>query len=388
MSEIIVVVIAAVAFGIWAYLLGLRGAFWLGSQRDDRSPVRPAAWPSVGVIIPARNEADCIDKTIDSLLRQDYPGEWSVILVDDSSTDATAAVAAAAAAARGQAGRLTVVAGQALPVGWTGKLWALQQGIALAEAAPHHPDYLLLTDADIVYGPGMLGNLVARAEAEGLVLTSLMVKLRCESLAERFHIPAFIFFFQMLYPFSFVNRADRAEAAAAGGCMLVRADALRQAGGIEAIRTALIDDCTLAAKLKARGPIWLGLTDRVHSIRPYPAFDDIRRMVARSAYAQLRYSPLLLAGTTLGMALTYFAPPLLALFGSGIARTLGIAAWGMMAVAFQPTLRFYRLSPLWGVGLPVIAFLYMLYTLDSAYQYMRGRGGSWKGRAQANLSGQ
>jgi len=388
MSEIVVVVIAVVVFAIWAYLLGLRGAFWLGSQRDDRRPARPAAWPSIAIVIPARNEADCIDKTIDSLLRQDYPGEWSVILVDDSSTDATATVAAAAAAARGQAARLTVVAGEALPAGWTGKLWALKQGIAVAEAKPRRPDYLLLTDADIVYGPGVLENLAARAEGEGLVLTSLMVKLRCESLAERFHIPAFIFFFQMLYPFSWVNRADRAAAAAAGGCMLVRADTLRQAGGIEAIRTALIDDCTLAAKLKARGPIWLGLTDRVRSIRPYPAFGDIRRMVARSAYAQLRYSPLLLAGTTFGMALTYFAPPLLALFGSGIARMLGIAAWGMMAVAFQPTLRFYRLSPLWGLGLPIIAFLYLLYTLDSAYQYMRGRGGSWKGRAQANLSGQ
>jgi hopene-associated glycosyltransferase HpnB len=215
-----------------------------------------------------------------------------------------------------------------------------------------------------------------------------MVKLRCESFAEQVHIPAFIFFFQMLYPFSFVNRADRAEAAAAGGCMLVRADALRQAGGIEAIRTALIDDCALAAKLKARGPIWLGLTDRVRSIRAYPAFEDVRRMVARSAYAQLRYSPLVLVGTTFGMALTYFAPPLLGLFGSGIARLLGLAAWGMMTVAFQPTLRFYRLSPLWGLGLPLTAFLYLLYTLDSAYQYMRGRGGSWKGRAQANLSGQ
>jgi hopene-associated glycosyltransferase HpnB len=388
MSEIVTVTIAVVVCAIWAYLLGLRGAFWLGSQRDDDRPARPAAWPSVAVVIPARNEADCIDKTIGSLLRQDYPGEWSVILVDDSSTDATATVAAAAAAARGQAGRLTVVAGKTLPAGWTGKLWALQQGIALAEAMPRGPDYLLLTDADIVYGPGVLENLAARAEGAGFVLTSLMVKLRCESLAERFHIPAFIFFFQMLYPFSWVNRAERAEAAAAGGCMLVRADALRQAGGIEAIRTALIDDCALAAKLKAHGPIWLGLTDRVRSIRPYPAFDDIRRMVSRSAYAQLRYSPLLLAGTTLGLALTYFVPPLLALFGSGIARLLGVAAWGMMAVAFQPTLRFYRLSPLWGLGLPIIAFLYLLYTLDSAYQYMRGRGGSWKGRAQANLSGQ
>ncbi len=218
------------------------------------------------------------------------------------------------------------------------------------------------------------------------MLTSLMVKLRCESFAERAAIPAFIFFFQMLYPFSWVNRPHSAVAAAAGGCMLVRADALRKAGGIEVIRGALIDDCALAKALKAHGPIWLGLTERVHSIRPYPAFADIRRMVARSAYAQLRYSPLLLLATVAGMVLTYLLPPLLAIFGSGAARILALAAWLLMAIAFQPTLRFYRLSPLWGIALPAIALQYMLFTLDSAYQYMRGRGGSWKGRVQANVS--
>ncbi len=213
-----------------------------------------------------------------------------------------------------------------------------------------------------------------------------MVKLRCESFAERAAIPAFIFFFQMLYPFSCVNRPHSAVAAAAGGCMLVRADVLRRAGGIEVIRGALIDDCALAKALKARGPIWLGLTERVHSVRAYPAFADIRRMVARSAYAQLRYSPLLLLATVAGMALIYLLPPLLAIFGSGAARILAIAAWLIMFIAFQPTLRFYRLSPLWGIALPVIALQYMLFTLDSAYQYMRGRGGSWKGRVQANVS--
>jgi hopene-associated glycosyltransferase HpnB len=191
----------------------------------------------------------------------------------------------------------------------------------------------------------------------------------------------------MLYPFSWVNRPQSAVAAAAGGCMLVRADALARAGGIETIRTALIDDCALAKALKAQGPIWLGLTDRVHSIRPYPVFADIRRMVARSAFAQLRYSPLLLAGTVAGMLLTYLAPPLLALFASGAAQAIGIAAWLLMTIAFMPTLRFYRLPLYWSLALPAIAFLYMLYTLDSAYQYVRGRGGSWKGRAQANVSG-
>jgi hopene-associated glycosyltransferase HpnB len=229
----------------------------------------------------------------------------------------------------------------------------------------------------------VLKDLAAQAANEKLVLTSLMVKLRCESPAERGLIPAFIFFFQMLYPFSWVNRSDRATAAAAGGCMLVRADVLRQAGGIEAIRGALIDDCALARILKAHGPIWLGLTERVHSIRPYPDIEEIRRMVARSAYAQLQYSPLLLAGTVLGMALTYLAPPLTALFADGSARIFGLAAWGLMALAFQPTLRLYRLSPLWGLALPAIATCYMLFTLDSALQFARGKGGQWKGRIQA-----
>jgi hopene-associated glycosyltransferase HpnB len=231
-----------------------------------------------------------------------------------------------------------------------------------------------------------LGTLVARAEREKLVLTSLMVELRCESFAERSLIPAFIFFFQMLYPFSWVNRPERATAAAAGGCMLIRAEVLQQAGGIDAIRSALIDDCALAKILKARGPIWLGLTERVRSIRPYPDIDEIRRMVARSAYAQLQYSPLLLAGTVLGMLLTYLAPPLLALFGSGIAQVLGLTTWGLMAVAFQPTLRLYRVSPLWGLALPAIALCYMLFTLDSALQFVRGKGGQWKGRVQATGS--
>jgi len=213
-----------------------------------------------------------------------------------------------------------------------------------------------------------------------------MVKLHCESFAERAAIPAFIFFFQMLYPFSCVNRPQSAVAAAAGGCMLVRSDALRRAGGIEVVRAALIDDCALAKALKAHGPIWLGLTERVRSVRRYGALADIRRMVARSAYAQLRYSPLLLLATMAGMALTYLVPPLVAMFGSGAARWIGVGAWALMFVAFQPTLRFYRLSPLWGLALPVIALQYMLFTLDSAHQYVRGQGGSWKGRVQANVS--
>jgi hopene-associated glycosyltransferase HpnB len=371
---------------IWLYLLAGRGGFWLGRQRDDEVGAGSAPWPAVAAVIPARDEAESVGKTIASLLRQDYPGEFRVILVDDQSRDSTAEAARSAAAALGAADRLTVLPGRPPPTGWTGKLWAQHQGIELAEIAPQPPAYLLLTDADIVYAPDALTPLVARAQFDGYALTSLMAKLRCESLAERMFIPAFIFFFQMLYPFAWANDPRRSTAAAAGGCMLVRREVLRQAGGMAAIRGALIDDCALAKRLKARAPIWIGLTERVHSIRAYPAVADIRRMVARTAYAQLNYSPLLLAGTVFGLAITYIVPVALALFASDVAQVLGILAWLAMAVAFQPTLRFYRVSRAWGLALPAIAATYMAFTVDSAYQHARGRGGMWKGRAQANVS--
>ena len=370
---------------IWLYLLSGRGAFWLARERDDGSATEKGFWPAIAAIIPARDEAECVGATVASLLRQDYPGEFTVILVDDQSRDATAQVARDAAAALGAGMRLNVLAGRALPSGWTGKLWAQQQGVEAAQAASPPPAYLLFTDADIVYGPDALKGLVARAQSGGYVLTSLMVKLRCVTLAERIFIPAFVFFFQMLYPFAWANDPRRATAAAAGGCMLVRREVLREAGGMAAIRSALIDDCALAKKLKANGPIWIGLTERVSSIRAYPALEDIRRMVSRTAYAQLNYSPLLLAGTVLGLTITYVAPVLLTAFAGGTARLLGIIAWLAMALAFQPTLRFYRVSMLWGLALPAIAAIYMAFTLDSAYQHARGRGGMWKGRAQGNI---
>jgi hopene-associated glycosyltransferase HpnB len=376
-----------IAFAIWLYLLVARSAFWRCSERDAEELPQPPHWPRVVTVVPARNEAEGIAKSIGSLLQQDYRGVFSVILVDDDSSDGTADIARRLP---GAAERLQVVASRmtnhGLPAGWTGKLWALKQGVDAAMALPSPPDYVLLTDADIVHASDSVARLVTRAQAKGLVLASLMAKLRCESLAERVSVPAFIFFFQMLYPFGNVNRPRSKAAAAAGGCMLVRPDALGRAGGIEAIRGALIDDCALAKALKTQGPIWLGLTERVVSIRPYPALDDIRRMVVRSAYAQLRYSPLLLVGTVAGMALTYLAPPLLTIFGSGIARVGALLAWLSMALAFQPTLRFYRRSPLWGIALPAIALQYLIFTLESAYQSMQGRGGSWKGRVQANMS--
>jgi len=376
--------IAVAAFAVWAYLIAARGGFWLAGERDDSAtrPAESAIWPAVAAVIPARDEAESVGQVIASLLAQDYPGLFTIVLVDDQSTDGTAEAARRAAAG---SDRLTVLAGAALPPGWTGKLWAMKQGADFASTK--EPTYLLLTDADIVYAPDTLTRLVAQSQSENLVLNSLMAKLRCESFAERALIPAFVFLFQKLYPFSWVTHPQRATAAAAGGCMLVRSQALSAAGGVEAIRGALIDDCTLAQKLKSQGTIRLSLTTRARSIRAYPEMQDVRHMVTRSAYAQLRYSPLILAGTVAGMALTYVAPVGLALFGDGFAKDIGLLTWAAMALAFQPMLRFYGLTPLWEPFLPAVALAYMAFTFDSAYQYARNRGGLWKGRIQANVNG-
>ncbi len=378
-------IVSVLALAIWLYLLLFRGGFWLGRENDARDPPLMAAagesWPRVVAVVPARNEADMLPQSLPSLLAQDYAHPLTVIVVDDQSEDETSQVARTVGATAD--GDVVVLRGQARPPGWTGKVWALQQGVAHAASLHDPPDYLLLTDADIAYAPDALRHLVTRARAGGFVLTSLMAKLKCESFAERALVPAFIFFFQMLYPFAWVGRASMRTAAAAGGCMLVERRALESAGGMAAIRSALIDDCALAAVMKAEGPIWLGLTERASSLRPYPRLDDIRRMVSRSAYAQLGYSQLLLAGTVMGMAATYLAPAFLAIFGGYPSSAFGVAAWLLMAIAFQPTLRFYRSSPLWGVALPLIAAAYLVFTLDSAYQHWHGRGGLWKGRPQA-----
>ena len=375
------------ALAAWICLFTLRGGFWRSGPEDELQPGPPApadGWPDVTAVLPARDEADVVGEVVRSLLGQDYPGSFRLVLVDDQSSDGTAAAARAAAEAMGQGERLTVIAGAPPPAGWTGKLWAMAQGVE--RAGEGAPEYLWLSDADIAYAPDALSRLIAGATAEGLVLHSLMAKLHCASLPERLLIPAFIFFFRMLYPFAWVNRPRSRVAAAAGGCMLVRAQALQAAGGIAAIRGALIDDCALARRLKAEGPIRLALTERARSIRPYAGFGAIRRMVARSAYAQLRFSPWLLALTVAGMALVYLVPPLLALFAQGWTQLAGVGAWLLMTLAFQPTLAFYRISPLWGLAMPAIAGLYLLFTLDSAHQHRQGRGGFWKGRAQAPMS--
>jgi hopene-associated glycosyltransferase HpnB len=371
-----IALVALIPVAIWLYLLAGRGMFWVMQERDDRDePAPPKRWPSIVAVVPARNEADVIAHTIGSLLVQDYPGSFRIVLVDDQSSDGTADAARALA---GQ-DRLTILAGGPRPGGWTGKLWAVRQGIAEAGT----PDYLWLTDADIAHTPDNLRRLVARAETGKLVLTSLMAKLHCKSWPERYLIPAFVFFFDMLYPFGWVNDSKNKTAAAAGGCMLVRREALERAGNIDAIRSEIIDDCALGRAMKAQGPIWLGLTERASSVRPYQGMAQIRSMVARSAYAQLGYSPVLLAGTFVGMIAVYGAAPLLAVFARESAQASGILAWAAMTLAFQPILKFYRLSPLWGLALPMIGAVYALFTFDSAVQHWRGRGGMWKGRAQA-----
>ena len=361
---------------IWLYLLLARRGFWLLRERDTAPVAEPLNWPSVVAVVPARNEADVIQRSIGSLLAQNYPGDFRVVLVDDQSDDGTGDLARAL-----NDTRLTVITGGTRPPGWTGKLWAMNQGADFADA--NAPDFLWFTDADIAHAPDTLRSLVARAQAEGRVLVSLMARLSCRTTAEHFLIPAFVFFFDMLFPFGAANDPKSKLAAAAGGCMLARQEALAKAGGIEAIQHNIIDDCALARLMKRQGPIWLGLTNRSVSLRPYEHISDIRRMVARSAYAQLDYSPLMLLLTLAGLFVVYIAPVLGALFAMYYVQMAAYLAWAIMALMFQPILRFYRLSPLWGIALPLIGTFYAAFTLDSAIQHWSGKGGMWKGRAQA-----
>ena len=374
--------IAGILFGflpllIWLYLLLFHNGFWLLRERDTQPVAEPETWPSVVAVVPARDEADVIQRSIGSLIAQDYPGEFRIVLVDAQSGDGTGAVARSL-----NYERLTVLTGGARPAGWTGKLWAMSQGSDYAAA--FKPDYLWFTDADIAHSSDNLRMLVARAKDGNRVLVSLMARLSCKSAAEHFLIPAFVFFFDMLFPFGAVNNPRNTVAAAAGGCMLVKESALKESGGIAAIRHNIIDDCAMGRAMKRQGAIWLGLTDRAVSLRPYPHIADIRQMVTRSAYAQLGYSPLVLAGTMLGLALVYLAPVMTALFAWGISQLAGWLAWIIMAAMYQPMLRFYRLSPLWGLALPLIGIFYAAFTLQSAIQHWSGRGGMWKGRAQAD----
>jgi hopene-associated glycosyltransferase HpnB len=382
---------------IWLILILFWGQFWRCDQRLQSNSGNTAlnsqaahsqALPTIAAVIPARNEAEVIETSIRSLLSQDYPGNLSITVVDDQSEDGTATlVMNLNPEASAQNRSLQVLAGKPLPSGWTGKLWALEQGTQQVIAS-QNPDFIWLTDADIAHAPQSLRQLVQKAQAQDLGLISLMVQLRCQSFWEKLLIPAFIFFFQKLYPFPWVNDPQRSMAAAAGGCILIQRSVLEQIGGIAALREALIDDCTLAQKVKTVSrpfvPIWLGLSEETVSLRAYESLDSIWTMVARTAYTQLNYSPLLLLGTIVGMSLVYLVAPLGVLYGSITQQWgllgLGLLLWGCMTIAYTPTVKLYRLSPLWAWTLPGIAFLYSLMTIDSARRHWMGKGGAWKGR--------
>ncbi|MFJ4925746.1 glycosyltransferase [Streptomyces sp. NPDC088736] len=369
---------------VWLWLLLGQGFFW---RTDLRLPPRrePDDWPAVCVVVPARDEAGVLPASLPTLLAQDYPGRAEVFLVDDGSSDGTGELARDLARAHGGL-PLTVDSPGEPPAGWTGKLWAVRHGIALART--REPVYLLLTDADIAHAPDSLRTLVAAAHTGGFDLVSQMARLRVESVWERLVVPAFVYFFAQLYPFRWIAVRGGRTAAAAGGCVLLRADTAERARIPDAVRHAVIDDVALARAVKrAGGHIWLGLAERVDSVRPYPRLRDLWRMVARSAFAQLRHNPLLLLGTVLGLALVYLVPPLALVTGLVVGSTgtaaAGGLAWLLMTATYLPMLRYYR-QPRWLAPLlPVTAFLYLLMTVDSAVQHYRGRGAAWKGRTYA-----
>lgn len=380
--------VAALAFIpllIWIYLLVFRGAFWRISKHFTPVELPAISAKRVAVVIPARNEAHVIGQAVTSLLEQDFPARLHIFLVDDSSTDDTTAIAAAAAERANRTSSLTTIRGAPLIEGWTGKLWALSQGVARAQTLA--PDYFLLTDADIVHGRESVARLVAIAETNEYDLTSYMVKLACVSLAEKALIPAFVFFFLKLYPPAWISSQNSRTAAAAGGCILIRPEALEGIGGLAAIRSEVIDDCALAREVKRTGGrIWMGLTFTTESIRSYDTFLEIGRMISRTAFNQLRHSYLLLLGTVVGLVLTYILPVLLLLMGNMLATVLGVLALLLMSVAYVPSVRFYRQSIAWSLSLPFAGCFYMAVTVHSAFQYGRGLGGVWKGRVQDTRS--
>jgi hopene-associated glycosyltransferase HpnB len=382
--------LGAGSLAAWVYLLFCNGRFWRGDQRLCAQPPADdalAKWPAVVAVVPARNEADVVERSLHSLLAQDYPGELQIILVDDCSDDGTGDIARRLIRDHPAGSRLTVVETEAVPEGWVGKMWAVQTGIQLAQSRWPEAPYLHLTDADILHSPVNLRAMVYKAEAEGLGLVSLMVMLHCETRWEKLLIPAFVYFFQMLYPFPRINDPRSRVAGAAGGCMLVRIESLESAGGIESIRGEIIDDCALGAALKSVSRVWVGLSDTAWSARAYSSLREIWAMVARSAYTQLRHSPWLLALTVFGMVLVFLSPPLVAstfpVHGNPWAALLALSAWLAMAWSFGPSALRYRRSAAFGLVLPAAALFYLGMTLDSARRHWIGAGGQWKGRAGA-----
>lgn len=387
-----VFVIAAILSGlIWAGLILFRGGFWRADQKlaDDTVLDRNADWPAIIVIIPARNEAETIAAVTRAHGQTDYPGPYSIVIVDDQSNDDTASLAREAESARS----VSVVTAPDLQPGWSGKLWALKAGLQAGIAIDPAAKYFLLTDADIQHAPQTARSLVSKAESGSLALVSLMARLDCRGFWGNLLVPPFVFFFQKLYPFPLINDPVSTEAGAAGGCVLVRRDALEAIGGIDVIRDALIDDCALAAAIKGKPPkrpIWLGLTTSVKSLRDNRSLASIWMMVARTAYTQLRHSVILLALSVFGMAITYLAGPIA--MGLGLATlnpvlaACGALAWGLSAFAYWPTLRHFGSHPVWLLTLPLAALLYSAMTISSAIRHWRGRGGQWKGRHYSKLA--
>ncbi|HEV2992000.1 MAG TPA: glycosyltransferase [Candidatus Angelobacter sp.] len=369
---------------IWIYLLAARGGFWRVSGLIPPESRLRKIQGLVAVIVPARNEAEVLEKSLRSLQEQSCNESLHIFVVDDSSTDSTAEIALQAAASPGKA-TLTVLQGRPLPAGWSGKVWAMEQGVERARKL--NPRFLLFSDADIVHQPESISTLVALAEAGCYDLASYMAKLHCETLAERFLIPAFVFFFFKLYPPRWIADPLRQTAGAAGGCILLRTEVLDRFGGLAAIRNEIIDDCALAREVKRSGGcLWLGPTHSAKSIRPYGSLREIGRMISRTAFNQLNHSAVLLLMSLVGLFITYLLPPLLLFSHNLPARALGAATWLAMATCYLPVVRFYQLNPMWAAGLPLITLYYMGATLHSAVQFWAGKGGKWKGRVQDRRS--
>ncbi len=379
--------LAMVCLLIWLVILFGRGGFWRCQERDTQwslSLPEGSLWPVIGVVVPARDEAPVIERSIGSLLEQDYPGSMRIVLVDDASRDGTGALAEAVTHQQGRTGSLSVIRNEQLPVGWTGKLWAMATGLKAMNGDTEPPDFVLFCDADIALAPDTLRALVVKAATERRVLVSLMAKLAVETVAEKALIPAFVYFFAKLYPFAWVSDPKSPVAAAAGGCMLVDRQALVRAMGFEAIRGSIIDDCALGRMMKQEGPITLALTNRAVSLRGYADVGSIRKMITRSAYAELKFSPIRLVLAIAGLTLTYFVPVFLALLAGGVPGLIGLAVCLAMILSFVPILRFYGLPLALAVTVPVVAVVYCIFTVESALLFWRGKGGEWKGRYQAS----
>ena len=374
---------ALLPLAIWLYLFFARGNFWQLHEELEPAPLKD--WPSVVAIVPARNEAETIGRAVTSLAKQEYPGEFFIIVVDDHSADGTADLARKAAAESNATGRISVHLASELPPGWTGKVWATNEGIAAA-AAKKAPDYFWLTDADIQHAPDTLRRLVSQTERDSLDLTSLMVFLRVHTFPEKLLIPAFLYFFLTVYPPHWVANPKSSAAAAAGGCLLMRRSALERIGGMAAVRSEVIEDCALARTVKQSGAkILLGLTRSSVSLRGYNSFAGIRDLIARVAFTQLRYSFVVLLGALAGLFVAYLLPWLLFFAFPGEAWIAVDTTIAMMAASFVVTVKFYGLSWPWALTLPIAALFYGYATCVSAVRYWLGRGGLWKGRAQAPL---